>query len=238
MLLSPPRRVDCVLLKTVLPTLGVMLLVWALRLAAICFAICAASGAAPAAVGSQIERLRDLSSLSVPVGLEAAKQLHSSLLGRARRIEALVGHQAVPPLLSALALIPAPGDLITPEKFGGDPTGASDSTAALSSCVAALLEYVSDVSNFDLYLLDAFSVFESRHSHNQEQPCCKSNGLRYPRPWWGHDRSRRRNFQHFCPASLPAARWQLSSRTRHDSSRTSFSPGEIFGRSRKSLVHA
>jgi len=92
----------------------------------------------------RIERLRDLSSLGAPpASLGAAKQLHATLRQRVNQIEAIVGHTSAAPVLgqqgALLSQAPSPGDLITPEAFGGDPTGKTDSTAALLSCVGAVL---------------------------------------------------------------------------------------------------
>ena len=86
----------------------------------------------------RIERLRDLSSLGAPpTTLSSAKVLHAALQARVRQIEAIVGHTSAPAVLGqhATMLAPPPGELITPESFGGDPTGNTDATAALQSCV-------------------------------------------------------------------------------------------------------
>ena len=92
----------------------------------------------------RIERLRDLTTLGAPpTSVDGAKALHAALQGRVRQIEALVGHTSTPAVLgqqtTMLSLATAPGELITPESFGGDPTGKADATVALQSCVRAAL---------------------------------------------------------------------------------------------------
>lgn len=92
----------------------------------------------------RIERLRDLSTLGAPpTTLSSAKVLHTALQARVRQIEATVGHTSAPAVLGqhAATLAAAPGELITPESFGGDPTGKTDATAALQSCVQAVLAH-------------------------------------------------------------------------------------------------
>eukprot|EP00047_Mylnosiga_fluctuans_P009251 m.10672 g.10672 ORF g.10672 m.10672 type:complete len:477 (+) comp2543_c0_seq1:149-1579(+) len=72
--------------------------------------------------------------------LETAKTLHADLLSRSRQIEQLHGHRhaSYPRPIRTKSTIDPP--TIFPTSYGADPTGKTDSTAAMLQAVAALLK--------------------------------------------------------------------------------------------------
>ena len=74
-----------------------------------------------------------------PRDLFSAKQLHQRLLGKARAIERLYGHKSAVFARTQPQYASGVEPIINPVQFGGDPTGKTDSTAALQASVRALL---------------------------------------------------------------------------------------------------